>query len=177
MILLNEMLMKMHAARWIFLFTLWVVCVSSNDEESCEDLGEFCSISRLSISLGSSVLLPCTARPTSSNWVTWSHFPKGEMVQLSPLGHVKYQDPRNGRVKTFPFQGLEGNYSIRIDDLGLTDLGCYSCIQGENCVQVVLVEVGTRRDMQTIYICVSVAALLLLCVGGYTCKKCIGTKR
>lgn len=110
-------------------------------------------MSRLSISLGSSVFLPCTARPASSNWVTWSHIPKGEVVNLSPLGHVKYQDPRNGRVKTFPFQGLEGNYSIRIDDLELTDLGCYSCIQDNihhHCFQVVMVEVG-----KWIFICLS----------------------
>lgn len=110
-------------------------------------------MSRLSISLGSSVFLPCTALPASSNWVTWSHIPKGEVVNLSPLGHVKYQDPRNGRVKTFPFQGLEGNYSIRIDDLGLTDLGCYSCIQDNihhQCFQVVMVEVG-----KWIFICLS----------------------
>lgn len=88
------------------------------------------------VSLGSSKLLPCNLRPNSSKWVTWSHAAtkQAEMVQLSSQGHVKFLDPRNGRVKVFSNEQRDGNYSIRIDELEKSDLGCYRC--GWQCVQV-----------------------------------------
>lgn len=106
------------------------------DEKSCEDSVNFCEKISKTVSLGSSVLLPCNLRPNRSNWVTWSHAAtrQAEMVQLSSQGHVKFLDPRNGRVKVFSNEQIDGNYSIRIDELEKSDLGCYRCRR--QCVQV-----------------------------------------
>ncbi|XP_031614328.2 uncharacterized protein LOC116334921 isoform X2 [Oreochromis aureus] len=170
------MLRKMHAARWPLLFTLCLTCVSSNDEKSCGDSEDFCEKLSLSVSIGTSALLPCTARPTSSKWVTWSHAAteQAEMVQLSSEGHVKFLDPRNGRVKVFPNQQRDGNYSIRIDKLEISDLGCYRC--GWQCLQVQVMEsrASTADMWPVIYICIGVAALLLMVVVSfYIYWKCI----
>ncbi|XP_005474684.1 uncharacterized protein LOC102075542 [Oreochromis niloticus] len=170
------MLRKMHAARWPLLFTLCLTCVSSNDEKSCGDSEDFCEKLSLTVSIGTSALLPCTARPTSSKWMTWSHAAtkQAEMVQLSSEGHVKFLDPRNGRVKVFPNQQRDGNYSIKIDELEISDLGCYRC--GWRCVQVQVMEsrASTADMWPVIYICIGVAALLLMVVVSfYIYWKCI----
>ncbi|XP_004544139.2 uncharacterized protein LOC101482969 [Maylandia zebra] len=168
------MLRKMHAARWPLLFTLCLTCVCSNDEKSCEDSVNFCEKISKTVSLGSSVLLPCNLRPNSSNWVTWSHAAtrQAEMVQLSSQGHVKFLDPRNGRVKVFSNEQIDGNYSIRIDELEKSDLGCYRCRR--QCVQVMESRASTADMWPVIYICIGVAALLLMVVVSfYIYWKCI----
>ena len=87
-------------------------------------------------------MLPCSFGDASrSSWVSWT-FTAKLAVDLTSEGRVHFQDPRNGRLKAFPFQGQEGNFSIRIDELQISDLGCYRCEKGNEFhhVQVELAE-------------------------------------
>ncbi|XP_030601146.1 uncharacterized protein LOC115791160 isoform X2 [Archocentrus centrarchus] len=158
------MLVKMHAARWTFLFTLCFTCVSPN--ESCGDL-EYCEKISLRASLGSSLFLPCSIKTSNPKWVIWSHTAKekADLVKLTPEGHITFLDPRNGRVKVFPIQASDGNFSIRIEELEKADLGCYNC--GWTCLQVVDGRSASRDLWPVIYICAGVAALLLLSIISY----------
>ncbi|XP_041796102.1 uncharacterized protein LOC121608796 [Chelmon rostratus] len=160
--------------------SLCFVCVSSNDEQNsdmfCEQYSEFCETQTLSAPLGSPVLLPCIFSASNLSWVSWSHSPDTYLVRLTSKGRVKFVDPRHGRVKAFLNQGSEGNYSIRIDELKNTDLGCYRCEHEQNCLQVNLVaEIGTLSGERQllIYICVGVAVFILLIVCGCCCMKFI----
>lgn len=111
----------------------------------CEQYSEFCETQTLSAPLGSPVLLPCIFSASNLSWVSWSHSPDTYLVRLTSKGRVKFVDPRHGRVKAFLNQGSEGNYSIRIDELKNTDLGCYRCEHEQNCLQVNLVaEIGRK---------------------------------
>ena len=92
----------------------------------------------LSAALGSSVLLPCNFVTSRNNWVSWTHTSEENLVNLTSQGHIKFLLPKGGRLKAFPNQGSEGNYSIRIDELKDTDLGCYFCRQEDKCVKVEL---------------------------------------
>ncbi|KAM9358692.1 uncharacterized protein ABDE67_001839 [Symphorus nematophorus] len=97
-----------------------------------------------------------------------------DVVHLTSNGRINFMDPRHGRVKVFPNQGSEGNYSIRIDELKSSDLGCYRCKQGQGCRQVELVaEKGALKVemLLPVFICVGVAAFILLIVGVYCCTK------
>ncbi|XP_030599371.1 uncharacterized protein LOC115789924 [Archocentrus centrarchus] len=164
------MLMKMDAARPTFLLTLCLTCVPSN--ESCGDL-EYCEKISLRASLGSSLFLPCSIKTSNPKWVIWSHTAKekADLVKLTPEGHIMFLDPRNGRVKVFPIQASDGNFSIRIDELEKADLGCYNC--GWTCLQVVDGRNSSGSIQPLIHMGARVAALLLLSVGGlYCCKKC-----
>ncbi|KAG8002174.1 Zona pellucida sperm-binding protein 4 [Nibea albiflora] len=161
--------------RLTFLLALYFLRVSSNDE----NLDDVCENETLSAKLGSSVLLPCIfSTNNQTNWVSWTHTAQMEylgLVYLKPKGQINFADPRNGRIKVYPNQGSEGNYSISIDGLQSSDLGGYRCEHGHQCVEVELVtETGTNEKMLLlIVICVGVAALILLTVGGYCCVKCI----
>ncbi|XP_075956029.1 uncharacterized protein LOC142958897 [Anarhichas minor] len=172
-------MLTMNAYRWIVLLALCYICVSSNEpdfENPCESYSDACETHTLSRPLGSSVLLPCNFTTSSLNWVLWAHTPGLDLVHLTSEGHIKFLDHRYGRVKAFPYQASEGNFSIRIDELQNSDLGCYRCKQGHDCVQVELVaERGAQSGdmMLLIYICVGVAAFTLLSIGGYCCMKCI----
>ncbi|XP_039677355.1 uncharacterized protein LOC120572205 isoform X3 [Perca fluviatilis] len=165
----------MTADRWIVLLALCFICVSSNEENSCEQHSSVCETHTLSAPLGSSVLLPCNFSTIQGDWVSWAHNLKGILVHIKSEGLIKFRDHRHGRVRVFPNQGSEGNYSIFIDGLNNSDLGCYRCKQKYKCLQVKLV---AERDALSeemrllIFICVGVAALILLSVGGYCCTKC-----
>ncbi|XP_030296368.1 uncharacterized protein LOC115595714 [Sparus aurata] len=167
----------MSADRLIFLLALCFMCVTSNDESdiesSCDDSG-LCETHTLSAPLGSSVLLPCSFSTRNHNLVSWVAIHEMHMVQLTSKGRVKFVDPRNGRLKAFPNQGSEGNYSICIDELEKSDLGCYRCEQENDCLQVKLVaEIGgVSEEMLLVTICAG-AAFIVLIVGGYFCMKCI----
>lgn len=124
------------------------MCVSlfSIDEQhlwnTCKD-SDFCVSHTLRAPIGSSVLLPCTFSTSILDWVSWVHIPQTYLVHLTSKGHVRFVEPRHGRVKAFPNQGSEGNYSICIDELKNSDLGCYRCVHGKKCVQVELTaEIG-----------------------------------
>ncbi|XP_053176138.1 uncharacterized protein LOC128359841 [Scomber japonicus] len=161
----------MAADRWFFPLALWFICVSSNDE----DLNDYCEIRKISASLGSSVLLPCNFTTKKKlDEVSWVQSSGEDLVKLSSERRVTFLDPRNGRVKAFPNQGLKGNYSICIDDLQDSDLGLYLCKKGDVCLKVDL-GLGTLSEeaLQLIYICVGVvAAFILLSAFGYCCMKC-----
>ncbi|XP_074497571.1 uncharacterized protein LOC141771334 isoform X3 [Sebastes fasciatus] len=177
--------LTMNADKWIFLLALCFICVSSNEEpyldNACEQNLDGCDETHtLSASLGSSVLLPCNFTTRNLNWVSWAHTNGVDVVHLTSDGRIKFVDHRYGRVKAFPNQGSEGNYSIGIDELQNSDLGCYRCKQGHGCLQVELVaesnpEEGAPIDEMwlLIYICVGVAAFILLSMAGYCCMKCI----
>lgn len=104
----------------------------------CNDPGS-CKVHTLRASIGSSVLLPCNFSSSTPGSVSWGHMQNTYLLHLKSEGQVKFVDPRNGRVKVFPNQGSEGNYSICIDDLKYSDLGCYQCQSGGNCLSVKLV--------------------------------------
>lgn len=90
------------------------------------------------------MLLPCNFLTSNVN-VSWVHIAVMELVQLTSEGRIKFLNHRYGRVKAFPNQCSEGNYSIRIDELQNSDVGCYHCKQGHNCLQVELVaEIGKK---------------------------------
>ncbi|XP_068174078.1 uncharacterized protein [Antennarius striatus] len=137
----------------------------------CED-SDVCETNTLRAPLGSSVFLPCKFSISPKDWVSWVHIPEMDLVHLTPKGLVKFTDPRNGRVKVFPNQGSEGNYSICISELVSSDLGCYLCTQGEDCLQVELVAEGTWSTimLMLVYTCASVA-LTLLITFTYCCVK------
>ncbi|XP_068590827.1 uncharacterized protein [Cebidichthys violaceus] len=148
-------------------------------ENSCEPYSDACEMQKVSALLGSSVFLPCNFTTSGLNWVSWARSPGLDLVRLTSDGSIKFLDHRYGRVKAFPNQGSEGDFSIRIDELQNSDLGCYRCTQGRGCRQVELVakegEKGTQSGDITllIFICVGVAAFILLSIGGYCCIKCI----
>lgn len=108
---------------------------------SCGEHFYSCDTSTLSAPLGSSVLLPCTFTTSSHTVVEWKHTAGGNLLRLMPNGQVTFLLPRGGRVKVFPNQSSRGNYSVRIDELLTSDLGCYCCVMGEmsNCHQVEMV--------------------------------------
>ncbi|XP_032361603.1 uncharacterized protein LOC116673392 isoform X2 [Etheostoma spectabile] len=160
----------MTADRWIFLLALWFICVSSNEQNSDD-----CKTHTLSAALGSSVLLPCYFTTIQLDWVSWAHTLKGDLVHIKSEGRIRFLDHRNGRVKVFPNQGSKGNYSIFIDKLNNSDMGCYHCKQGYDCLQVELVaerDALSEKMRLLIFICAGVAALILLSVSGYGCIKC-----
>ncbi|XP_040902877.1 uncharacterized protein LOC121187619 isoform X2 [Toxotes jaculatrix] len=168
-------MLKMNADKWIFSLAVCFTCVSSNDlqhyNNSCEQYLGFCPKEhKLSAPLGSSVLLPCNFRNNGKNWVSWTHASGVDLVNLTSGGRIEFLHPRRGRVKAFPNQGSKGNYSIRIDELEDSDLGCYRCMDEKDCLQVELVSATDtlREDMWLlIYICVGVAAPVLLIVCSY----------
>ncbi|XP_059188091.1 uncharacterized protein LOC131970679 [Centropristis striata] len=175
-------MLTMSADRWIFLFALCFISVSSNDEEdlfsnnACEDYLDECETHTLVAPLRSSVLLPCNFATRSPDSVSWAHTPGTYLIHLTSEGRIEFLDHRYGRVKAFPNQGSEGNFSICIDELKDSDLGCYRCLGGPNCLQVKLIAGEGALSGETrllIYICVGVAAFILLSAAGYCCMKCI----
>lgn len=70
--------------------------------------------------------------------VSWVHTPELELVHFSVRGWIKFLDPRRGRLKAFPLLASQGNFTIRIDELEDSDLGCYRCKTSETCLQVLL---------------------------------------
>ncbi|XP_019123757.1 uncharacterized protein LOC109140694 isoform X2 [Larimichthys crocea] len=165
----------MLTMRLTFLLALYFMCVSSTDEY----LDDVCETQTLSAKIGSSVLLPCIFSTNNlTNWVSWTHTAQMEyleLVNLTSKGQINFANPRDGRIKVYPNQGSEGNYSISIDELEISDLGGYCCKHRHRCVEVDLVaETGTNEKMLLlIFICVGAAAFILLIVGGYGCMKCI----
>ncbi|XP_028275548.1 uncharacterized protein LOC114444871 [Parambassis ranga] len=168
----------MTTHKWIFLLALSFRFVSSNDEPlygdfcgSYDDL--FCEVHVLVAPLGSSVFLPCIFKRSNISWVTWTYEnPQQELVRLSSEGRITFQDPRYGRVKAFPNQASVENYTIRIDELENSDLGCYRC-QPDVCFSVQLPAEKGGGLMLLIIISIGLSALILLVVGVYFCVKCI----
>ncbi|XP_056140022.1 uncharacterized protein LOC130116104 isoform X2 [Lampris incognitus] len=154
-------------------YSMWV-CL--NGQLYCQDS---CKMSKLLAPLGSSVVLPCSfGNATQSSlpnlyWVSWVQNLSSALVNLTSAGRVQFMDPRFGRVKAFPIQSFEGNFSIRIDALQDTDLGCYCCEQAAECYQVQVEKDATSKHMMLlVYITVGLAFLiLLLSICSYYCVK------
>ncbi|CAJ1065821.1 uncharacterized protein LOC117825584 [Xyrichtys novacula] len=162
----------MNSKGVIFLLSLCSVCVSLNDQNACEQYSKGCEMHRLRATIDSSVLLPCDLRRSNITSVSWAQNSEGDLVVLSSEGRIQFPNPRHGRVKAFPNQGSEGNFSIRIDKLKDSDLGCYLCKWEKNCIQVTLAgDEGTLNLTLLIYACVSGAVFLLICIGCYFCVK------
>lgn len=145
------------------------ICTSLDDQHPCQDS---CDTTMLSASLGSSVLLPCPAPfPGWADWVLWVQNAGTPLVNLTSQGKVQFLEPRHGRVKAFPNEGYVGNFTIRIDGVQESDLGCYQCGQGDGCHQVVVQkhEADVRLPL---YITAGVTTFLLL-----ICVCCICSRR
>ncbi|XP_058490799.1 uncharacterized protein LOC131463116 isoform X3 [Solea solea] len=148
-----------------------------NPDKWChgEVCGHVCENHTLSAPLGSSVLLPCNITNSSLNEVLWKHTAWGNLVELTSDGRVNFLFPKQGRVKVFPNQHSKGKYSMRIDELQNSDLGCYCCMQrdGPNCHQLELVVAtayhagALKEGMWLLIICVGVASSILLSICSY----------
>lgn len=122
----------------------FLVFLSSRSDEpynktSCVKDPDVCEMHTLGTQLGSSVLLPCNFKPSNVTRVSWTQTPDLHLLQLTSAGRIVFLNPRSGRVKAFPNQGQEGNFSISINELNNSDLGCYVCTRGDDCLQVELV--------------------------------------
>uniref|UniRef100_A0A3P8UTU5 Ig-like domain-containing protein n=1 Tax=Cynoglossus semilaevis TaxID=244447 RepID=A0A3P8UTU5_CYNSE len=96
--------------------------------------------------LGSSVLFPCNFDIRKQHFsISWKH-DLNSLVIFPSVGHVQFLLPERGRVKVFPNLGSRGNFSIRIDGLVFSDLGCYCCVHAEtsDCHRVELVTAEGR---------------------------------
>ncbi|XP_029963665.1 uncharacterized protein LOC115400132 isoform X2 [Salarias fasciatus] len=167
----------MTAEKWIVLLATCLACVSSNDgrsEYGESDEQELCKSHKVGALLGSPTLLPCRFSPGSNNTVTWTHVEHMDVVRLSLNGNIHFTDHRYGRVKAFPNQASEGNFSIRIDDLTESDLGLYHCRQDDVCHQVELFIDSSQSELMKLLIWVGAAVglLILLSAGAYCCYKC-----
>lgn len=98
-----------------------------------------CETQRLSVTLNSSVLLPCNFTSNPKNTISWIHSPNETVLTVTSAGRLNFFDPRFGRINAFPNQGSRGNYSISISNVSDTDLGCYKCLNQDKCVQVELI--------------------------------------
>ncbi|KAM6932897.1 uncharacterized protein FYW49_001285 [Xenentodon cancila] len=168
-------MLTMNSDKLIIVLALWLMCSSVNGDY-CEMRS--CETYRLGAPLGSSVLLHCIFTTNDKKWVTWDHNGKINLMNISSGGHVKFLDPRQGRVKAFPNQASMQNYSIGISELQTSDLGCYRCMQELECLQVELLEgasVPSENVRLLIYLSAGVAVLFLLGLSGYFCSvKCSG---
>ncbi|XP_078140260.1 uncharacterized protein LOC139926423 isoform X2 [Centroberyx gerrardi] len=153
----------------IFFLALCFMCVSSDGDRYCEK--DWCETSTLAAPLGSSVLLPCSfantshSSPSARDSVRWMQSPDFDLVKLTSKGNITFLDPRYGRVKAFPNQCSQGVFSIRIDELQQSDLGCYRCEQDNGCLQVEVVEQAGGLSAETkllLYNAAGFAALILL---------------
>ncbi|KAM9317758.1 uncharacterized protein KZ484_022157 isoform 2-T2 [Pholidichthys leucotaenia] len=172
-------MLMMDADKWIFLLVLCFMSVSSNDDLPTDDSCDLVESNIYGI-LGETAFLPCDFANTNIIKVSWVHN-LAPVVNFSDKGKIKFLDPRHGRVKAFPIQHTEKNYSIRIDELRKSDLGCYHCEATGYFLQVRLHEKGStfKEDgWSLILVCLGgVALLLLFCfVCYYICKECIKFK-
>ncbi|KAK7883199.1 hypothetical protein WMY93_029373 [Mugilogobius chulae] len=117
-------------------------------EKYCSSTSQSCVTHRLSTHLGSAVLLPCNFTGNSSK-VLWIQSPAFAVVTVTSGGRVNFSDPRSGRIKAFPNQGSRGNFSISIDRVNSTDLGCYKCVSRDTCVQVELALETVKGNKET----------------------------
>ncbi|XP_043976297.1 uncharacterized protein LOC122833062 [Gambusia affinis] len=134
----------MYSGRWIILLALWFTSVVSSEG--------VCKRHEVSAALGSSVVLPCNFLSNDSSWVEWTQAKEDgqnvDLVRLSSKGRILYLNPRSGRVKTFPIQASERNYSIVIDELQNSDIGSYYCKQSDECFEVKLSKDGCFKTQE-----------------------------
>ncbi|XP_075997990.1 uncharacterized protein LOC142991760 isoform X1 [Genypterus blacodes] len=160
-------MLSMSADAWAFSVALCLTFVPLNGVENCNNQS-------LPVSLGSSVLLQCHFAKANHQWVTWLQMPAARLVNLTSKGLIWYDDPRQGRVKTFPNHASKGNYSMRIDELQQSDLGRYRCEQAGDCFQVELVAKKDEKSDEIkllVYICVGGA--VVICLVGVCCYCCV----
>lgn len=167
-LIFNAKLCSVYVALGCMFFT-------ANGERQCSK-SNTCSIATLKASLGSTVLLSCSFEDApgggndSEKGVFWAKSPGYNLVTVTSKGQIDYQDPRDGRLKAFPNQGNLGNYSIRIDELQISDLGWYCCEWRGLCqsVEVTEVDEGTWKSYEKFLFYISggvVLFILLLSTG------------
>ncbi|XP_075871343.1 uncharacterized protein LOC142881138 [Nelusetta ayraudi] len=144
----------------------------TDNRTSCEKLGP-CESHDLWVRPGSSVLLPCNLSASAPLGVSWVQIRQSFLVQLTPGGHVKFVEPRQGRVTVFPNGASGGNFSIRLDRVQPSDLDSYCCQSARHCVQVNLLRRGLQVKTQLMWVsaCVAPVVFVLLLVGYFRCTR------
>ncbi|CAM4552084.1 unnamed protein product [Leuciscus chuanchicus] len=97
----------------------------------------------ISASLKSEVFLPCHFNISLNNetdTVKWSHNSNGATLLRIMSNDSLYFDKTEGRVSVFPLLFKEGNFSILIHDLKLSDIGPYFCERSSERWRVEIIE-------------------------------------
>ncbi|KAL6470940.1 hypothetical protein MHYP_G00195900 [Metynnis hypsauchen] len=132
----------MHEKCFIQILTFFGVFASS-DGLKC---GDTCNSTTVSITLGSSVSLPCLLQKTNqTDEATWSQ--NSSLLSIWPGGNITFEDPRGGRVVVFPYLFNTGNFSILIHELQASDVGTYCCQLSQECHRVEI-QLSQSRDVQ-----------------------------
>ncbi|KAI1893538.1 hypothetical protein AGOR_G00124760 [Albula goreensis] len=161
----GEMLLD-NMEYWTFWIVLYCSLASSQGVRShCENCVKYVT---LSTQLNSEVILPCLLELAMSDDhmnVVWTQSSSGALLEMTQAGHINFNDPREGRVKVFPNNGI-GNFSIRIDQLQNSDLGEYCC-KGANVSACSVVEVSSDDSgAHDVVVAFIMKNWYLICAGG-----------
>ncbi|XP_048016426.1 uncharacterized protein LOC125248536 [Megalobrama amblycephala] len=121
---------------------LWICFSALVSSNALDRWNTRCTEVTISASLKSEVFLPCHFNKSfDDETVKWSNSSnESTLLRIKNNGLFYLDSPREGRVSVLPLLFKDGNFSILIRDLELSDFGPYFCELNRECWRVEITE-------------------------------------